>query len=196
MGKPTRGTGRWEDYLSRTRAGIADTYIEEIHRQGRILDIGCGENHVFLTKVRFKQKFGADQLFNGLKKKKNITLFHYDISSMKKLSYPNKYFDVVTMLAILEHLTQKEALFLVKEIRRLLKPGGRLILTTPPSWVDLLLRVMARLNLVSKEEIEEHKVAYTPRTLRRLLTKAGFKKDKIRVGFYQFILNMKCVAEK
>ncbi len=47
-----------------------------------------------------------------------------------RLPYPDGHFDVVLFCEVLEHLTH-DPLAALLEIRRVLKPGGRLILTTP-----------------------------------------------------------------
>ena len=46
------------------------------------------------------------------------------------------------------------------ETSRVLKPDGTFIITTPAPWTDLLLKMMAKLGLVSRIEIEEHKAMY------------------------------------
>lgn len=65
------------------------------------------------------------------------------------------------MLAVVEYLDPGKLSLLVKEIYRVLAPGGVFIMTTPASWIDGLLKSMSRLGLVSKEEIDEHTFAYT-----------------------------------
>lgn len=67
------------------------------------------------------------------------------------------------MLAVIEHIEPERLDGIIGEVRRILKSGGLLIITTPASWTDGLLRFMARLHLVSRTEIDEHKAAYTLR---------------------------------
>lgn len=50
---------------------------------------------------------------------------------------------------------------LFRECRRMIIPGGMVILTTPAAWSDKLLQIMARVRLMSKEEINEHVPTYT-----------------------------------
>lgn len=54
---------------------------------------------------------------------------HFDIES-ERFPYPDESFDVVLFCEVLEHMTN-DPLFALREISRILRPGGRLILTTP-----------------------------------------------------------------
>src|SRR4029079_4754423 len=68
-------------------------------------------------------------------------------------------FDVITMLAVLEHLN--DPLRVLAEIRRVLSPRGTLILTVPSHAAKPVLEFLAyRLHLVSHAEIADHKRYY------------------------------------
>jgi hypothetical protein len=59
--RPTRGYGLLEPLLAKRRASIANRFIPEAHRNGRILDIGCGSFPYFLSHTFFKEKFAVEQ---------------------------------------------------------------------------------------------------------------------------------------
>ena len=80
----------------------------------------------------------------------------------------------MTLLAVAEHLDPTALERLLAEAHRVLAPGGRLMLTTPAARADRLLHFLARVRLVSPEEIEEHKYAYTPGLLGWYFGRAGF----------------------
>jgi hypothetical protein len=65
------------------------------------------------------------------------------------------------MLAVVEHLDPDRLAELFVECRRVLARIGIVILATRAAWSDRLLRWMARIRMVSTEEIEEHVYAYT-----------------------------------
>lgn len=112
------------------------------------------------------------------------------------MPYEDGYFDVVTMLAVLEHIEPANVPVLIGDVRRVLKPGGVFILTTPPPWTDQLLSVMARLRLVSATEIHDHKVTYRPAEIATMLEAAGFDAGKIRTGYFELGMNIWVRAEK
>lgn len=58
------------------------------------------------------------------------------VSSAEKMAYPNQKADVVVVLSAFEHFPIKIFLKTVKEIARILKPGGHLIVTLDMTSVD------------------------------------------------------------
>lgn len=188
----TRGTGLLEFFLAKKRAGKANSLISKEHRKGKILDIGCGSYPYFLTSTDFNEKYGIDPSFNSLPIK-NINLKKLDVTK-QKLPFKDNFFDTVAMLAVFEHLDYKKLNFVLKEIRRVLKREGILVMTTPAPWSDIILKNMARLSLVSKEELHEHKHNLNSFIIREYLAQAGFK--KIDSGYFELGLNMWFSAKK
>jgi SAM-dependent methyltransferase len=123
-----------------------------------------------------------------------IRLVHHDFERDPSLPFESDFFDAVTMLAVFEHIEPAPLAELLREIRRVLRPGGTLVLTTPASWTDPILRALARLGLVSREEIDEHKDAYDLPRVVRLLTEAGFSPDRIRTGTFELGMNLWAAA--
>ena len=84
------------------------------------------------------------------------------------LPFDDESFEVVTMLAVLEHLHHPHAM--LQEIARVLKPSGALVLTVPSHAAKPVLEFLAfRLKIVSEEEIRDHKRYYNKRDLRELV---------------------------
>ena len=69
-------------------------------------------------------------------------------------------------------------------------------MTTPSAWSDGLLKSMAKIDLVSKEEIDEHKFAYTLPLVGWYFGKAGFNLTKLKFGYFEMMLNMWALAQK
>jgi SAM-dependent methyltransferase len=119
-----------------------------------------------------------------------------NLNEQPNLPFEPDYFDVVTMLAVAEHLNPASLERLLQEAHRTLRPGGHLIITTPAAWSDGLLHAMAKLNLVSEEEINEHVYAYTLPLLGWYFGRAGFEMGRVRFGYFELGLNMWAIAER
>jgi len=196
--KYTRGKGLLEPLLARLRTQRANGLIPQKLREGRILDIGCGSYPYFLAHTAFKEKFAVDQLplSRELAERNQIEFFELNLNAEPKLPFAESYFDVVTLLAVVEHLNPESMAILFRESHRVLRPGGMVILSTPAAWSDGLLRLMARLNLVSAEEIHEHAFAYTLPLIGWHFGQAGFKMTQVKFGYFEFMLNMWATAKK
>lgn len=200
--KVTRGAGLLERFLSKKRTRQANGLIPPSARSGRILDIGCGTFPYFLSHTEFHEKCGIDQsdAVNHYHEHPGsdpaLQLSQWDFSKEKKLPYDTHFFDVVTMLAVFEHIETHHIRELVTEIHRVLKPGGRYILTTPAGWTDSLLRILAKLKLVSAVEIEDHKDTYNHRKIAAILQDGGFDRERIQLGFFEIHMNIWAQAIK
>jgi SAM-dependent methyltransferase len=198
MAEMTRGKGLLEPMLADLRAQKANKLIPAPLRSGRILDIGCGTYPYFLAHTSFAEKFAIDQLplpsYTASELK--IESFTLDLEVKPELPFESDFFESVTLLAVVEHLDPSLMAVLFKETYRVLKFGGMVILTTPAAWSDGLLKFMARINLVSAEEIHEHAYAYTLPLLGWYFGQAGFEMTKTKFGYFEFMLNMWATAQK
>ena len=162
-GNFTRGKGLLEPFLAQQRARVANHLIPPELRTGRILDIGCGTFPYFLSHTEFEKKVAIDQLPipNHIATSLKIEGYSLNLNQQPSLPFDDRLFNIVTLLAVVEHLNPDSMAVLFREIFRVLQPGGKVIMTTPAAWSDGLLHTMARLRLVSAEEIDEHAYAYT-----------------------------------
>lgn len=128
----------------------------------KILDLGCGTGANMKALGKFGEVWGVDVAVEaiGFCKKKGLT--RVKLASTKKLPFKNEEFDLVTMFDVLEHVEEKETL---KEVSRILKKDGSLLITVPAySW------------LWSKwDEVLHHKRRYSALTLRTALMSEGFR---------------------
>jgi len=193
----TRGFGILERFLSILRMKRAKNLIDKHNKYGTILDIGCGSYPLFLLSSNFKFKYGIDQEIKDIEiKSKNLTLINHNIHSDLKLLFKKNFFEVITMLAVIEHLDYNQIYRILKDCYYILKPDGIIIITTPAKWSHLALKLMAKIHLVSPEEIKEHKNAFTINELKNLLFKAKFEISKIQKGYFEFYLNLWACAKK
>lgn len=193
--RSTRGNGLLEPLLARLRARKANQLIPARLRHGRILDIGCGSSPYFLAHTSFKEKFAIDQLKPSI----SVPEIHWhslNLNTNPVLPFEDEFFNAVTMLAVIEHLNPASLIELLEEAHRVLQPGGQVILTTPAAWSDSLLRGMARIRLVSAEEIDEHAFSYTLPLIGWCFGRAGFEMEKVKFGYFELWLNLWGTAER
>lgn len=194
MYKPTRGYGLLEALLAYKRAKIATQLIPYHYKRGRILDIGCGTYPYFLSHVGFKERYGLDKFV--IPSCKDVRLIQQNIEVKPHLPFEDAFFDVITMLGVLEHIGGENIDSLCREVYRVLKQNGLLIITSPHRWTDKVLKIMAKIGLVSWEEISEHKVLYTPHQICKILVRNGFSKEKIFFGYFELRANIWVRCEK
>ena len=198
--QPTRGHGALEAYLARKRAQRANQLIPEQQRRGRLLDVGCGSYPYFLATTPFAEKWGIDQIFDAESTLQlddgRVVLIPFDVQRDVSLPFATDFFSVVTMLAVFEHIEPTKLKFLLGEVHRVLQPGGTFVMTTPSSWTNWLLKLMARVGLVSRAEIDEHKDTYAQREIRSTIEGAGFDPGKVTSGSFEVGANLWATATK
>lgn len=191
--KVTRNAGYLDYFLAKLRCQQANCLIEPQHREGRILDVGCGTYPFFLLNSKFAYKFGLDQVVDSQShaqwEQDRIFFKNYNLEKDRAMPFEDGYFDVITMLAVFEHVEPEKLVLQLKEIRRILKNDGVFVMTTPAGWTAGILTAMAAFRLISTIEIEEHKDAYTPAKILTLYQKAGFSKEKIKIGYFEMFMN-------
>ena len=195
----TRGSGLLEGFLARQRVRVANRKIPAEHREGRLLDVGCGTFPFFLANTSFREKYGVDKFVPGMPEEGwagDIRMVRHDVEAPGGLPFPDRYFDVVTMLAVFEHIEPARLDGTIREVRRILRPGGIYLLTTPASWTAGLLRLLARAGLVSREEIEEHKDVYDHPKIVGILRAAGFDGKNIETGYFEGFANLWVTARR
>jgi SAM-dependent methyltransferase len=176
-------------FIARCRFRAALPYIKS---QSSVCDVGCGLDGAFLTFAggRIARGVGIDdQAESGRKTKWPV--IRADIYT--GLPFADGEFDHVVMLAVLEHLTQPEVV--LKEVNRILRPGGSLVMTWPQSLVDPILGVLHRAGMVSHEmESDEHQKRIPLPDLLQMLSTIGYG-EFIHKRF-EFGLNNLLVAVK
>jgi hypothetical protein len=67
-------------------------------------------------------------------------------------------------------------------------------MTTPAYWTEGLLKLLARLSMVSAEELDEHKRQYQQADMRSILMDAGFGSDQVKFGYFEAGMNIWATA--
>jgi SAM-dependent methyltransferase len=108
---------------------------------------------------------------------------------------PGGALDRVFCISVLEHVTAPEEL--LRQIHRVLKPGGRALVNVPSWRGKRFLEFSAfRLGLSPAAEMDDHKRYYDVRDLWPMLVAAGFRPSRIRCFGHKFGLNTFAVCDK
>lgn len=162
------------------------------HQNCHLLDIGCGWEARLLRALEpyIERGVGIDFKAPDIRSAKITT---ERLTLDQRLPAASGSFDVVTMLAVLEHLGRPSEV--VSEIYRVLKPGGRVVITVPSKAAKPVLEFLAyRLHIVSEAEIRDHKKYYDRKSLIELFASAGFAIE--RHQYFQLGMNNFLVARK
>ncbi len=89
--------------------------------RGRVLDVGCGENELI---ERYRKKRGTGVGADIVKYEKVDVVLKGD-----KLPFRNESFDCVTIVASLNHIPRSKRESFLREIYRVLNPGGIFVIT-------------------------------------------------------------------
>jgi methionine biosynthesis protein MetW len=161
--------------------------IEPLLRKGkRLLDIGCGDGAIIEIAIdRYEEIHGCDISLNALSETKDMGMFSVCADLNEGcVPYKDDSFQCVTALELLEHIINP--LRILAEIKRVLKPYGRLVLTTPNIRYFRNLHTLIFHGSFPHTTIDDfvwgggHLHYFTRKDLSFLLGQAGFK----RINFY------------
>jgi 2-polyprenyl-3-methyl-5-hydroxy-6-metoxy-1,4-benzoquinol methylase len=162
------------------------------HPDCLLLDVGCGHEAKLLRSVEPYVKHGVGIDFKA-PSIDTPTIRTLRSTIKDALPFTDGAFDVVTMLAVLEHLSEPRAI--VQEISRVLKPGGQLVLTVPSHAAKPVLEFLAfKVGIVSREEILDHKRYYNRRSLQQLFSSSRLAMDVHR--YFQLGMNNFVIATR
>jgi SAM-dependent methyltransferase len=156
-----------------------------------VLDFGCGHQALFLRSVRgsIRRGIGVDYDADPAQSGGNLEVRQFTFRD--RLDFPDGSFDLVTILAVLEHIPLDQVDVLFREFRRVLGPTGRILLTTPTPRAKPLLEFLAfKLKLISEPEIADHRHYYSRADLDALAARHDFVCQEYRT----FLLGMNCYA--
>jgi 2-polyprenyl-3-methyl-5-hydroxy-6-metoxy-1,4-benzoquinol methylase len=161
-----------EDIMARHHKTLAG--LERRVPPGRLLDVGCGPGF-FLEAARERgwAGTGVDPSPFSIEHIRSLG-FEGHQGLLHEAVLPSASFDAVSLLQVVEHLLDPRAL--LDGCRRLLRPGGALLVATPNPVSILAKAQRERFNYWIPPV---HCTWYTPRALTRLLNTAGFTGVKV-----------------
>ena len=156
----------------------------------RVADIGCGYEATFARSVldRVASITLVDVTLDpALARDPKVTAVESTIEEALP-TLPAGSFDAVLCLSVLEHLWEPQET--LAGLRRLLAPGGKLLVNVPSWRGKRFLEFSAfRLGTSPADEMNDHKRYYDPSDLWPMLVAAGFLPSGIRCHRHKFGLN-------
>lgn len=168
-----------------------EDYAASYVKQGKILDLGYGNGEFLIgMKKRGYKVYGIDPYSEPSKTLvREVGRKQLLKQSINKLPFPDNYFDAVTLWHVLEHLDSPN--IVLREIRRVLKKGGKLFIELPNKNSALLKLFKNNYTWII---VPEHVAYYSDMSLKYLFSKNKFKPVKIGYpikGSLNFIYSIK-----
>jgi 2-polyprenyl-3-methyl-5-hydroxy-6-metoxy-1,4-benzoquinol methylase len=163
-----------ENFFHLMILGLQDVRFERFYRDsgaGRnFLDIGCATG-LLLSHMRKKGWNTKGVEICRESAEYGIKRFDLDISigTIEEAHLPDSHFDVVHFSHLIEHVPDPKALLI--EVKRILKPGGHMVLTTPN--VDGFQARVSRDKW--RSAIPDHVYLFAKKTMRALLERVQFQ---------------------
>lgn len=156
----------------------------------RLLDIGCGSG-VFAARaareprvqvVAIDANASAIQFARQQFPQPNL---EFQVGLLADLDFPDASFDRISLLEVIEHIYEHQAVQLFEALARLLRPGGRLVVSTPnaSSLWPVIEWLLDRLRLVAPMSGDQHVRLYNARRLRSIGEVSGLRLVESRTLF-------------
>ena len=154
----------------------------------RVLDIGCADGALFQQfRSLIGEGVGIDPTLDRAVDGENYRLipgwFPDDLPDERR-------FDVITMLAVLEHVPAAYQPRWAEACARLLEDGGHLVITVPSPSADGVLRVLQSVRLIDGMSLEQH-YGFDPRTAPSIFGVDGLalvKFERFQLGFNNLLV--------
>jgi SAM-dependent methyltransferase len=155
--------------LQRWRIRKARPYVAA---GSRVLDIGCADGELFRRLPGIADGVGVDpDLPDSLAPAADTRFLRGMFPAVLPDGQP---FDVITMLAVLEHVPPDRQHALALDCARHLKPGGYLVITVPSPAVDYILAVLRFFRLIHGMALEQH-YGYEPAKTGEIFSVGGLE---------------------
>src|SRR5262249_19024683 len=163
------GERPWRELTARERLDDLKRFITK----GRFLEIGCSTGEMLAAAGSSFMAMGveADEKTSRIARANGLDVYSGTLSDA---GFPDRHFDVAAMYHVIEHVPSPHEE--LRELRRIIKPGGWLVLETPniaTAWYRLLGAGWAQI-------IPDHIFFFTPRTITRLCESSGFEARELR----------------
>ena len=154
-------------------------FVRGLPEAGTALDLGCGDGRLS-RELHAAELVLADvsEVALGRARRRLPETEAVRLEPDAPLPFGESRFDLVLCAETLEHV--RDVQLLLSETRRVLRPGGRLALTTPAHGRATGLVLLARGFETAFDPLSPHLRFFSRRSLRRLLEEMGFDIRSLR----------------
>ena len=189
-----------EKEISIIKKYLAEIIKELPFKSYNIVDLGCGNGRWFeLFQERQVDYIGVDASEKLIEiARKKYPQAKFQVADALNLPFPNGFFDKIYSIAVLHQIPSKELrLQFLKEVKRVLRPGGLLILTVwkfhqlkelSLFFKYTILKLFGKSKLDFKDifepwgkKIERYYHCFSKKELMKLVQKAGFQIQKVGI---------------
>lgn len=143
-----------------------------LHHDARILDIGCGDGSLFRRfRGQFRFGIGIDPTLEHPVREHTYKLI---TGSFPEALSGDETFDVITLLAVLEHVPEAHQPQFARHIAERLARFGFLVITVPSPHVDVILSGLRALRLIHGMSLEQH-YGFSPDRTPQIFADAGLR---------------------
>ena len=147
----------------------------DIKPKDKFLDVGCG----FGGLVKYLRDNGIDA--NGVDYSPERVEYakkefgnYFKVASAVKLPFDDGNFDKISLIGVIGYLSEEDLIECLKEVARVLKPSGKVLITTSQPMNKLFYKIKE----IMGKSLKSTASAFYPWELEKILSKV-FKKTKV-----------------
>ena len=171
----------------RNKQDEREQYLDDIKQEleyinnldgGKILDIGCGLGFLLSGVDEKFEKHGVEVSCYACQCAEQWGQIHN--KTLEKANFDDESFDIITMHHVIEHIETPEDI--IKEIYRILKKGGKLLISTPDFDCACARRFGENFRLLNDKT---HISLFSNDSMHRFLRDFGFTIEKVEYPFFE-----------
>lgn len=133
------------------RYQFAGEYVNKnsrFQKSEKVLDVACGFGYgtKILHRLTGMKVVGLDLSEAAINYAKKICfkkpVINFLVGDARNLPFPDNSFQYIVSFETIEHMHYQDALSMIKELHRVLKPGGILIISTPNKIFSLITKAV------------------------------------------------------
>jgi SAM-dependent methyltransferase len=161
--------GRWRELTAAERL----TDLRRFVRSGHLLEVGCATGEMLAAARSSFTVTGVevDSASSAAARARGLGCFS---GTLLDARFPAEHFDAAALYHVIEHFPSPR--LTLGELRRIVRPGGWLVIETPNIATPWFRLLGARW----RQFIPDHRYFFTPETITRLCAENGFEVRELR----------------